>query len=350
MKHIEVQEIDCPLCGSRAYKHVCQIVDSTYGVDGSYQVVQCTSCEHLYLNPRPADNSLLDCYPAAYAPHVGDRASGQVVDQQDASDSVVASASSKAEVSGSSPGGLRRILRAVPGLRALLFWLGQENATYLPSAPEPGKSQLLEVGCAHGGFLEQALSVGWLVDGVEPSDSAAAAARAKGLDVYCGLLHDACIEADSRDMVAMWMVLEHVPNPVQVVDEVLRILRPGGVFSFSVPSASTWERPVFGRHWLGYDAPRHLQVFSVRRLQRMLADQGFTDIKIIHQANTRYWWGSIAAWGKERFPSRRWPDRWMHYFKTEPPTWCRIALLLPGKLIEVTRCSGRITVVAKKPD
>ncbi|GAB5403617.1 MAG: class I SAM-dependent methyltransferase [Aureliella sp.] len=347
MKRIEVQEIDCPLCSSREYRRVCQIVDSTYGVEGSYQVVRCKSCAHLYLNPRPADSSLLDCYPTDYAPHTGEEAVGQTDTSEISSDDVEPCSNTQADQAASSSA-VRRVLRAIPGLRKLLFWLGQENATYLPDAPQPGRSRLLEVGCAHGGFLEQAQASGWVVDGVEPSELAATAARSKGFDVHCGFLADADIQASSRDVVAMWMVLEHVPNPVELVDEVHRILRPGGIFTFSVPNASTWERWVFGRHWLGYDAPRHLQVFSVRRLRRLLVDQGFGEIRVIHQANTRYWWGSVAAWGKERFQSHKWPDRWMHYFTAEPPAWWSVALLLPGKLIEVARCSGRITVIATK--
>lgn len=351
VRRIEVVEISCPLCGASKKNELCTITDATYGIEGTYQVVRCVSCQHMYLNPRPADTSLIDIYPAEYAPHSESQSAETDRDETDRDETAAANqANQHALMSGLPPVGfVRRIFRLIPGLRPFLNWLGQENATYLPPPEKDQQSRLLEVGCAHGSFMARGSDAGWIVDGVEPSAMAAEAARKRGFGVFCGLLADAGVASSSREMVAMWMVLEHVPDPVDVVEQVFRILTPGGTFACSVPNASTWERWMFGRYWLGYDAPRHLQVFTAKRLKRLLSDRGFTDIRIIYQANTRYWWGSTAAWGLSKFPNQSWPGRWMEYFKTEPPAVWKWLLLLPGKLVSVTRCSGRITVVAQKP-
>lgn len=330
---ISVVQIDCPLCGQANHTHVAYVRDATYDIPGEYQVVRCQACSHLYLSPRPDDPSLMACYPTSYAPYEGDEASSATVAQ---------------------PAGpprkslMRRIASMLPGLRSALHWLGLEHATYMPVCPQTGESTLLEIGCAHGWFLEQAAAQGWVVDGVEPNEAACRRAQARGFHVTCGRLEDAQIPDAHRDAVAMWMVLEHVPNPVEMVHEIHRILKPGGLFTLSVPNASTWERTIFGQYWLGYDAPRHLQVFSSTRLKRLLAENGFDSIRILHQANTRYWWGSIAAWGRARFPEHQWPERWMGYFRHEPPRAWHWLLLLPGKAVALLRCSGRITVIAHK--
>ena len=47
-------------------------------------------------------------------------------------------------------------------------------------------------------------------------------------------------------------------------------------------------------------------------------------------------------------PDYQWPQRWMNYFRTEPPGWWKWFTLVPGKLASLLRCSGRITVVARK--
>ncbi len=314
---------------------MCQIEDATYGVDGVYQVVCCMRCSHLFISPRPADASLMECYPQDYAPY-------------DDSLVPVEHREHREESGPRLPSLPRRILRSIPGLRSFLNWLGQENATWLVRPPKPGESRMLEIGCAHGGFLCRAQQLGWLVDGIEPNSHAAEQARGKGLEVRVGFLDQVELEPASRDCVVMWMVLEHVPNPKQLVARVAEVLRSGGTFALSVPNSATWERHLFGRFWLGYDAPRHLQVFSAKRLKQLLESEGFFDVRVVHQSNTRYWWGSIAAWGLARRPSSEWPKRWMENFKSEPPRGWNWLLLIPGKLNAIFRCSGRITVTARR--
>ena len=334
---IHTIEVPCPLCGADESRPLHEVEDFTYGIPGRYTVVRCCGCRHLFLNPRPTDASLLDCYPQHYAPyHGGDDAAPESSDGE----------SSAADEPKSL---LRRTIGSIPGLKRFLFWLGQENATFLPPSPVPGRSRLLEIGSADGKFLLAAQQAGWVVDGVEPSREAAQRSIDQGLDVQCGMFSEMQVADASRDAVVYWMVLEHVTDPAALLKESLRVLTPGGLLALSVPNAGAIERHVFGRYWLGYDAPRHLQNFTASQLKRLLREFGFEDPRIIHQPNTRYWYGSVAAWGGKSFPSHRWPQRWMDYFTTEPPAWMRWPLLLPGKLIAMLGCSGRITVVARKP-
>jgi SAM-dependent methyltransferase len=342
---LEMVAVPCPLCGGGKWNEVCHIVDSTYGVPGCFHVVRCIQCRHIFLNPRPSDASLMDCYPQNYAPHQDVLTPGQVLNSGEAGN---AEAELAATTDDAPPRRIRCRLKRIPGLRAVLNWLGQEYAIVLPPSPEPGVSRMLEIGCAHGAYLKAAEDAGWQVEGVEPSSEAVAIARAKGLRVVCGRLEDAEVGQAGRDLVAMWMVLEHVPNPRELLERIARILKPGGQLALSVPNAGSWERLLFGRHWLGYDAPRHLQMFTVGRLKRLLAECGFVDVRVIHQANTRYWWGSIAAWGLSMFPRSRWPRRWMGYFRGEPPAYWKWFLMVPGKLNAFVRCSGRVTIIARR--
>lgn len=246
-------------------------------------------------------------------------------------------------------------------LRKFLYWLGQQRGTVMPALPKLAdqsssesshaiECRLLEIGCAHGGFLVQAEAAGWLVDGLEPNIDAATQARSRGFNVQTTTLSNAKFVTESRDAVVAWMVLEHVPDPDFFCTEAFRILKRGGLFCFSIPNASAPERWLFGKYWLGYDAPRHLQIFTVSRIQQLLAESGFTDVKIIHQASLRYWWGSVAAWAMDRFPDADWPERWMASFVGEPSGLARIMLLVPEKMISLFRFSGRITVTARKPN
>jgi hypothetical protein len=178
---------------------------------------------------------------------------------------------------------------------------------------------------------------------------AAAKCVERGLQVQCGMFADVEIPEDSREAVMLWMVLEHVTDPVGLLSKAQRILAAGGMLAFSVPNGGGLERRLFGKYWLGYEAPRHLQVFTARSIRRLLRDQGYEQITIIHQASTRYWLGSVAAWGMDCFPNQHWPRQWMAYFLAEPPVAWRWIMFVPGKLVSWLRCSGRITVMARKP-
>jgi SAM-dependent methyltransferase len=126
----------------------------------------------------------------------------------------------------------------------------------------PPTARLLDVGCG----------TGWIADhfedytGVDGSPDAVAAATARGRSVQ---LHD--VEAPlpfadaSFDGVVLKDLLEHVDDPVGVVLEVLRVLRPGGRVFASSPDAQRWV----------WDDYTHRRPFTRRSFRLLFADQGF---------------------------------------------------------------------------
>ena len=352
---ISVVHIACPLCESPLASPLLKTRDYVYSLEGHYHFVQCNRCLHLYLNPRPDDASLAKCYPQDYAPHLA----GSSNEPTAASSSAAEQSSSVSHIKKSR---WRRAIGAIPLLKPFLFWLGQQNATAMPPLPmqdlsggkdgssgSPNHPELLEIGCAHGGFLTEARSAGWIADGLEPNEAAAEQARRRGFEVHTCTLSQAKLPDASRDAIVSWMVLEHVPDPREMVEESFRILRANGSFYISVPDGGGLERRLFGQHWLGYDAPRHLQVFTAKRLRTLLESSGFTNIRIIHQSSLRYTWGSIAAWGMDRWPAAKWPSRWMDAFIGEPPNYVRVLMLVPEKILAMLRLTGRMTVMGTKP-
>lgn len=328
--------IACPICKATGNREVCVTRDYVYHIHGEYRFVRCDRCSHVFMNPRPTDDAIMRCYPAVYRPYTpADTSSAEAA----------AAPASPPPVSRS-----RQLVRRVPGLRKFLFWLGESNARIMPDPPRDGESRLLEIGCAHGGYLQQAQERGWVVTGVEPSEEAAKVARQRGMDVKVGKIEEVQIPDASQDAVVAWMVLEHVPNPVDFINCCFRVLRPGGLLALSVPNATSLERFVTGRYWQGYDAPRHLQVFSASEIRRLLVDAGFVDIAIIHHSTMRAFYASIGGFGAEHFPNAKWPERWLTYFREDPPPLIHWMSLAPAKLLAFLRWSGRINVVARKPE
>lgn len=341
---LETVHVPCPLCGSERHQQVCRSRDYVYAIAGDWTFVACVDCGHMFLNPRPSLRAIMQCYPDSYGPHLATAAAGPAAGPAAVQDS--GEPDSGEPDSGAS--GLRWMLRRLPGLRRFLCWLGEEQATVMPSPPQPGHSRLLEIGCAHGSYLARGLAAGWVVAGVEPSRAAAEVARGGGFSVITASVDEHALPEAHYQAVVAWMVLEHLPDPVATLNKLGRTLAPGGVLAVSVPNASCLDRAIFGRYWQGYDPPRHLQVFRSRQFRELLERLGYAQVRIIYQSCPRDWIAGFAAWGSQRFPAARWPVRLMEYFRGDPPRWLHWLLVGPAKCLAVCRLSGRITVLARR--
>jgi len=93
------------------------------------------------------------------------------------------------------------------------------------------KGSLLEIGCGNGFFLEEALRQGYVtVQGVEPSSEAVArAAPHVRPHISCSMMRPGLFEADQFDVICMFQVFDHIPDPDKLLDECFRVLKPGGL-------------------------------------------------------------------------------------------------------------------------
>jgi len=133
--------------------------------------------------------------------------------------------------------------------------------------------------------LNQLRKRGWKVQGTELNDASAAFAReVLGLPVRTGELTSLHFPDAHFDVVILWHVLEHLHEPQTVLDEVARILRPGGVLLVAVPNFQSFEAKLTRNHWFHLDVPRHLIHFTPRTLQRSLAQAGLGLYRITYFA------------------------------------------------------------------
>lgn len=122
---------------------------------------------------------------------------------------------------------------------------------------------------------------GWRVVGVDPDESAVKVARSRGLTVHCGMLAEQRFPASTFDAVTLNHVIEHVPDPVQTLRECYRILKPGGTLVQFTPNGTSLGHRIYQEHWRGLEPPRHLHIFSMQSLHRVLATAGFQRIRLI---------------------------------------------------------------------
>jgi len=183
----------------------------------------------------------------------------------------------------------------------------------------PGQ-RLLEIGCGSGAFLARMRRLGWDVCGLDTDPDAASWGRqAYGLNIGCSTLEQADFSADSFDVITMNHVIEHVHDPVALMTECHRILRPGGRLILTTPNANSWGHKIFARSWRGLEPPRHFMIFSLQTLEECTRRSNFRTVLL----------RSISRWGRnifvaskqiknekrQNFPGRVWAYSQGHAFQ-----------------------------------
>jgi SAM-dependent methyltransferase len=153
------------------------------------------------------------------------------------------------------------------------------RALFRDFAPYRRSGRLLEVGCAVGTFLAEAARAGWRTTGVEILPALAQEARAAhGLDVRTGDLFEAELPAEEFDVVYMNEVIEHVVEPVPLLAEVRRVLRPGGLAVLRTGNARSWSARWRGARWEYYHfgGHDHIRYYSPRAADALARAAGLT--------------------------------------------------------------------------
>ena len=149
----------------------------------------------------------------------------------------------------------------------------RERARHI-RARAPG-TRLLEVGSGEGYLLSALRDEGFEVTGCDVSRSAVERARGTfGLPMLHGELPDLGLPEASFDVVLLYHVLEHTPDPASLLATVREVLRPGGLAIVEVPNldSARMRTPGGRRHIL--DVPFHQVHFTPAGLRRLLARQG----------------------------------------------------------------------------
>ncbi len=234
--------VPCNLCGSTQYRVIIKptvtdvdpatVMSAAGGIRGTQQIVRCTQCGLAYVNPRLRSADVVQAY------------------EQARDELYVQGAAGRAHT-------------FARGARMLERW-----------RRPPGR--LLDVGCAAGFFVQQAQQRGWDARGVEPCAWLVEWGRAHVTPaLQAATLRDARIPDASLDVVTMWDVLEHVPDPLGELCECARVLKPGGLLVINFPDFSSLSARLAGRHWW-FLLSNHLFYFSRRVMRAYLERAGFS--------------------------------------------------------------------------
>jgi len=257
----------CRLCGSRGDMLYERLTDLTYAAPGEWNLRRCrnTDCGLVWLDPTPSEEEIHKAYRVYYT-HPGYIEGEKRIDWWN-----------YLLLKGCKP--LQKLFLRVSGIRKFeKEWRSKADDLFLDGPPPGGK--LLDVGCGKGDFLVRMSRKGWKVEGTEVDSGAVEQASVKnGLTVHTGTLEDAGFPTDSFDAVTMNHVIEHVHDPVSVLQACLRLLKPSGRLVAITPNLDGVGHERFGRNWRGLEPPRHLHLFTRRTLKECAAQAGFRSIE-----------------------------------------------------------------------
>ena len=114
------------------------------------------------------------------------------------------------------------------------------------------------------------------------------------------MLHDARYPDGSFDSMSMYHVLERTPDPVVVLAECRRILKPGGELFVGVPNFDSLVRTWIGWLWSGLDLPRHLHQFRADSIRRAARRAGLEVVQLETESFPEHVEGELAAFLRRR--------------------------------------------------
>ena len=137
-------------------------------------------------------------------------------------------------------------------------------------------ARLLDVGAAYGFAVSEAERLGWRAVGLEVSAAAAREAmKVTAGKVLVGSSLAMPFQTEAFDVVTMWDVLEHLADPHQAMQELARLVKPGGRLVFTTGDVGSLVARLSGSRWHLYTLPEHLYFFTRKSLGILVSAHGF---------------------------------------------------------------------------
>jgi SAM-dependent methyltransferase len=246
---VPLEHIACNLCGAddplvvypaRYAEAAARDLVRTFRASGDEllvdQLVRCRACGLEYIDPRPRGADIVGAYSQGDDP--------AYVSQVEARERTFADAVAR-----------------IDGLR-------------------PQRGRILDIGTAAGAFLAAARARGWQVEGVEPNRWMAEwGSRHYGLQIRPGEIFDHDFPAGGFEVVTLWDVIEHTPDPSRVMRRVHELLKPGGLLVINYPDIGSWIARSLCRRW-PFLSSVHLYYFTRRTIRRFLEQHGFAVLQV----------------------------------------------------------------------
>ena len=222
----------CPICSESKFTLFIECVDYTVS-QKKFTIVKCEACDFHFTNPVPVAEEIGEYYKSeSYVSH-----------------------------SSSNKGLINKIYHKV---RAYTL----KQKVKLIQSKTNGLDHL-DIGAGTGHFINATAQAGFNTLGLEPDEDARNLANStfkvniQSLDE----LHK--LEDNSRDVITMWHVLEHVYDLKKDVEKMTKILKEDGVMIVAVPNRNSYDAKKYKEFWAAYDLPIHLYHFVPNDIRKL---------------------------------------------------------------------------------
>jgi 2-polyprenyl-3-methyl-5-hydroxy-6-metoxy-1,4-benzoquinol methylase len=140
------------------------------------------------------------------------------------------------------------------------------------------KRTIIDIGCGPG-WLLSTLDDSWNKFGVEISSFAADIAKQHG-DIACISVENFVAPLESFDVVILHHVIEHLADPLQVIEKIHQMLKPGGLLIIGTPDFDCAAARRYGNNFRLLHDQTHISLFSNDSMHRFLRDNGFKVKKV----------------------------------------------------------------------
>lgn len=236
----------CLICGSKKITvWETEMYDDRYGYPGYFSILKCGDCGYLRLDPIIPKDEIPELYEKYYP----------------------LSLTTKEDL-------LKQIKKKTP---VILKWLyGVNNVAHEYVTP---RTKVLDVGSASGISLLEIEKIGAEAYGVEPDFNGKKLGDELGLRVSCGEVYDKPFENVVFDTITASQVIEHVEEPDLFLEEINSRLKRYGQVILSFPNSGSIFRMIFGKKWINWHIPYHINHFNRTNFNRLANKCGFKIIK-----------------------------------------------------------------------
>lgn len=229
----------CRICNStKIFLYKDNLYDDRFGYPGRFRLLKCPDCGHKMLEGEFSPGLLSRLYSEYYP-----RSSFNPEDH-----------------------------KPYKEVRGFQSWFAGDSAFAFRWVPE--NVRVLDIGCGFGEALGYQKMRGCEVYGVDADENVRRVADKFGYDVRVGLFDPNLFDRSFFDYVTLDQVIEHVTDPLGFMQGVYQVLKPGGYVVLSTPNSNGWGAKCFGRFWINWHVPYHLQFFSYKSMKIVSENAG----------------------------------------------------------------------------
>ncbi len=272
----------CPSCGYNGKLYLENLKDRFFNTPGLWANNIC-KCGTIWLNPAPEDFEIYKLY-LNYSTHKSINL--KTVNKENKILNRIRKVIFNKKLKHSNKiNALDKFLEKISYIHPAWRDTQLANNFYIPKIDN---GNFLDIGCGAGNAMYKMKRLGWNVVGLDFDENAVKASKEIGLNVINGSLLEQSFPDNNFDAILMNHVIEHMDNPLKIIEECKRILKENGILVMITPNAKSIGRYIFSRNWRGLEVPQHINLFSPKSLSKICKNSGFKYIKAFSGSHSNH--------------------------------------------------------------